>query len=41
VKGTLGETNSADLLTKLISVPCLKEWMKGIRILEWIRAQSI
>jgi hypothetical protein len=26
-KGTPGETNPADPLTKLISVPCLKEWM--------------
>jgi hypothetical protein len=41
VKGTPGKTNPADPLTKLISAPCLKEWMKEIGILEWIGARSI
>jgi hypothetical protein len=38
---TSGKTNPADPLTKLISAPCLKEWMKEIRILGWVGARSI
>jgi hypothetical protein len=41
VKGTPGKTNPADPLTKLISAPCLKEWMKEIGVLEWIGVRSI
>jgi ribonuclease HI len=36
-----GKTNPADPLTKFISAPCLKEWMKKIGVLEWIGARSI
>jgi hypothetical protein len=41
VKGTPEKTNPVDPSTKLISAPCLKEWMKEIGILELIGARSI